>query len=418
MTPRVIKEADVLAAAGYSVRVVFAQNGTLEKREHDAALLVGRNWRWSAIPWGAQGAREAALRWWSALRMRAFQRVPRIAWRLGRFAEMGEGRMFPELAKAASRERADLFIGHYPTGLAAAGVAAAQWRAFLTFDAEDFHTGEGHHDAQEARIDFIQRRYLSRCAYATASSAGIAEALCAAYPTIDARAVHNVFSWSDRDELDDRTIDRQGDRLSLYWFSQTIGLDRGLQDAIRAAGLLGGARVQIHLRGNLSQEVRDQLFVLARECGVASDLFIHAQVPPGKLLSRAAEHDIGLALEQGQTLNRTICATNKLFLYMLAGLAIAATRVSGQERILSDTADVGILYTPGNYRELAQHLERWRTNPAALAMAKRAALDAARGRWNWEAEAETLVAQVDSLFELSTCRSSAVTNVSEELSAT
>src|SRR5206468_12402248 len=133
--------------------------------------------------------------------------------------------------------------------------------------------------------------------------------------------------------------------------------------------LLGGP-VQIHLRGSVGRSVRQALEALAQECGIGERLFFHAQVSPAELLSRTAEHDVGLALEQGQTLNRAICTTNKLFFYMLAGIAVVATDVPGHSSILNQSPGAAVAYTPGDYRALASHLERWRMNRAALDGAK------------------------------------------------
>src|SRR2546430_1091023 len=194
------------------------------------------------------------------------------------------------------------------------------------FDAEDFHTGESNSSEELARVDFIQSRYLPQCSFVTAASAGIADALSQRYSVAAPLAVYNTFPWDDRDTLDHCIKDRRGNALSLYWYSQTVGLDRGIQDAIRAAGLLQG-KIQLHVRGTIALSVRCELESVARESGVAGQIHFHPQVAPRDLLSRAAEHDVGLALEQGAVLNRRICTTNKLFLYLLAGVAAAGAKV-------------------------------------------------------------------------------------------
>src|SRR5205814_8098696 len=120
----------------------------------------------SAVRWAASGPE--FLRWgFTACRQRVFQSAPPTTWRIGLIAERGEGRVFPELARLAASQPADLYIGHYPDGLAAAAFAARQWGARLGYDAEDFHTGEGAAPEQIRRRDFIQRRYLPFCDHVT-----------------------------------------------------------------------------------------------------------------------------------------------------------------------------------------------------------------------------------------------------------
>jgi glycosyltransferase involved in cell wall biosynthesis len=305
--------------------------------------------------------------------------------------------MHPEVARKAAEQAADLYIGHYPPGLAAAAYAADQHGAMLGYDAEDFHVGQQpDNEPRIARIDYIERQHLEACAHVTAASAGIADAVADRYDIERPLVVDNVFPWAERDTLDGETKDRRGNALSLYWYSQTIGLNRGLQDAIRAAGLLDEP-VQLHIRGALRESVRDVLMTTAERSGMTNSVYFHPKVPPDELLSRAVEHDIGLALEQGHTPARTVCATNKLFFYPMAGLAVAATDVLGQRHLLKDRSAFSGMCEPGNAEALAQILRRW-TDPVALEEAKSEALDMARTRWNWETEKEKLVDAIDELF--------------------
>lgn len=396
-TPRVVREADALTAAGYRVRVVFSQGGLERIRQHDALLLQEKPWRWSAVEWARHPTQERGRYWRATIRYQLARRLPEILWPWSRLAERGEGRIYPELAHLAAEEPACLFIGHYPVGLAAAAFAASVWNGKLGYDAEDLHTGElpptpaGRR--QTRRVALIEGKYLPRCCHVTAASEGIAHELCQRYSVPLPLVIHNVFPLADRARLDGRCRDRRGPALSLYWFSQTSGLDRGLQDAIRAAGLVGGP-VQIHLRGSLSSAVRITLEALARECRVGDRLFFHPPVPPAELLSRTVEHDVGLALEPGYTTNNALTVSNKLFLYFTAALAVAATDVPGQRRILDSCPNTGFLYRPGDFQALAVQLERWRNDPRVLQESKSAALAAARTTWNWERESLKLVRNV------------------------
>jgi glycosyltransferase involved in cell wall biosynthesis len=224
----------------------------------------------------------------------------------------------------------------------------------------------------------------------TAASPGIADALADRYRIPRPTPIYNVFPWADRAGIDGDRKDRRGPALSLCWYSQSIGLDRGLQDAIRAAGLLRGD-FQLHFRGTLEPSVSRELLRVARECGVAERLHLHPQVPPGELLSRVVEHDVGLALEQPVSFNRLATVTNKVFLYLLAGLAVAATDTPGHRAVLNTCPEACLVYPPGDHAALAAGLQRWLDSPQLLQRARRAALEAARTRWNWETESRRLV---------------------------
>jgi glycosyltransferase involved in cell wall biosynthesis len=159
------------------------------------------------------------------------------------------------------------------------------------------------------------------------------------------------------------------------------------------------APVVLHVRGLLSPEIKTQLTLLAQNAGVKDRVVFHGLVSPGELLAAAAEHDVGLCLEIPTPLNRDICLTNKIFLYLLAGIAVIASRTRGQSELLAKCPDAGFLYDSGNIEQLALIIERLACEPELLARAKASALAAARDRWNWEQESQYLVASVDNLLK-------------------
>src|SRR5690606_3763044 len=120
-------------------------------------------------------------------------------------------------------------------------------------------------------------------------------------------------------------------------------------------------------------------------------VFVHPTVPNAELLSRIAEHDIGLALETDQIPSRDLTVTNKLFQYMQAGIAVIATSTPGQREIFASAPRIGALGANGNAGELASAIEHLVADPARLAAAKTASLEAAREMYCWERQAGTVV---------------------------
>jgi hypothetical protein len=400
-TPRVVREADALSAAGFDVRVVFTQGPLDAVRSFDDTLLGSRPWRWSALGWSNSRPRERWDYYRSGVRHRLADLMTRSGVAVPAVVDRAEGRVYPELATLAAAEPADLFIGHYPTGLAAAAVAAGRHRAMLGYDVEDLYADtfapSGGWRHQRDRILDIERRYVPQCTYISAVSEPVALAFVKRFRTAPPLVVHNCHPWAARARLDGQTIERRGPELSLFWFSQTVGLDRGLQDAIRAMRL-SNTPIQLHIRGWVSNAVRAELTSLAVALGVGAALHFHLACAPDELLSRAAEHDVGLALEPDDSLNKTLTVSNKLFLYLTAGLAVAATDLPGQRGILASCPGAGAFFRCGDSRALADLLIAWARQPEALAAAKTAALEAARTRWNAEAEGRTIAAAVAALL--------------------
>jgi hypothetical protein len=170
-------------------------------------------------------------------------------------------------------------------------------------------------------------------------------------------------------------------QLRLFWFSQTIGPGRGLEDVVKATGQLGRP-VRLGMLGQRT-EFGTELTQMAR---LMPKLQLEFQSPcsPDEIVERCQGWDVGLATENSSPLNRDLCLTNKILLYPLAGLAIAATNTTAQRRIAPEFGEGAYLYPPGDSAALATGLKRWADDPATLVRAKRASWEAAKRRWHWE----------------------------------
>ncbi len=394
--PRVVKEADALSGAGYDVCVVTSQ--TMDWMEaSDRRLAQGKAWTYSALRWDGGTTGSRWLRTYSGVRQMLCGSLRRLNPTGFGLVNRVVNRVFSEQRRAVMDQRADLYIAHNLAALPVAACAARARGVMYAFDAEDDHLGELSQTQQASwAADLIRRiesKYLPSCAYITAASDGIADELASRYSIPRPTPIYNVFPWSDRKKLDGRLLDRRGRRVSLYWYSQVIGLDRGLQDLLRAASRLKGD-FEIHLRGHCDPQVSNELLGLAHQGGVADRLYFHEPVHPDELLSRTAEHDIGLALEQPVNRNKLITCSNKLFFYLLAGLAVAATDTAGQRSVMPSCSGAGFLYPPGDFESLAAQLQPLIDSPGLLQKTKAAALISAKNRWNWESEGEKLMAPV------------------------
>ena len=272
----------------------------------------------------------------------------------------------------------------------------------VAFDSEDYHLGEfvpSERDTLAYRLTAnLESKYFPKCLYITTPSDGISDAIAGKYNVKRPVTIRNVFPLDDVAAIKSEPKDRQGKSLSLYWYSQIIGTNRGIQDAIKAASLLTEP-VQLHIRGDGADEVKRELSEISGEAGSKVQMFFHDVVHPNELLSRTAEHDVGLALERTDSQNRQLTVANKFYFYALAGLAIAATNTDGQSSEIDRHPAVGFTYTPGDYRKLSQHLQAYIDDPLLLARTKQESFDCARNEWNWEKESLKLVESVSSVLK-------------------
>jgi hypothetical protein len=180
---------------------------------------------------------------------------------------------------------ADLYIAHYVAALPAAAMAARLHGALLGFDAEDFHSGEGTGalgDVFRMRmIEIVERAALPACAHMTAAAPLIAKAYTARYGIASPATVLNVFPLSMAPAEPRPVRSREGAAgLRAYWFSQTIGLDRGLQSFIEAMARTT-TRVTLDIRGSNRWGHGDALLTLAASLGLADRVRFAADGFPG-----------------------------------------------------------------------------------------------------------------------------------------
>ena len=384
--PRMLKSADALAADGYDVRVIATRHQPWAT-ETDSDVAARRSWTAETIDYrrGAGGA----TYWRSGARYRAARataaafgpaRVPLAV------ASRAFGRVHSELVRAIAADPGDLIYGGTTGALAAIAEAAGRTRTPYGVDLEDFHSGEtSGADAPlvDALATRIERAVLPGAAFVTTGS----EAIAAAYKArdgVDAAVIHNTFPLPMRPP-DVSRVDP--DRLRVYWFSQTIGPGRGLEDAIVALGR-SGATAHLALRGLPQSGYLEALTALAAAQAPRVEVVHLAPAPPDAMIECARGYDVGLALEQMTPRNRQLCLTNKAFTYVLAGMAIAITDTPGQHALGIDLGHAAALVPAGDVDALAGAFARWADHPSALDCAKRTAWQAAARRWHWEHEAE------------------------------
>ena len=391
--PRAVKEADALTAAGYDVHVIGAHWADWAD-ETDRDLLASRPWSCELVRWRR---REAPASFWAGrIRHRAAQLAapwPGVG-RLALAAALTP--VTPALAARARRRPAALFIAHNLGALPAAAAAAARWRARLAFDAEDFHSGQfadADRSAAWRATVLAERAWIPLCDYVTAAAPGIADA----YRPLSRRPpvlIRNVFPLADR-PASRSTATRDG-RLRLYWFSQTIGADRGLEDVVGAMGLLGGDRIDLHLRGVWYGDYRHHLLDGARRAGVPADRVVsHPPAPPQDMVRHAAAFDIGLALETGRTRNSDVLQSNKAFAYLAAGTPLLTSDTAGHLELLAAAPGSGWSYPKGNQRALADLLAGLDADRAIVSHAADQAWSWTERRLNWDVEQVRFLQEVD-----------------------
>ena len=292
-------------------------------------------------------------------------------------------RASPELVSATAAERADLI---YSGGgaLLPAMLAARRLGVPYAVDLEDFHSGEQASTTAEGKLtnalaQAAERVVFHEAVFLTTASDAMADQYATKYgrkPLV----INNTFRLpASPPDL----TPTNGSPLRLYWFGQTIGPGRGLEDCVNAAGL-AGIMCELHLCGKAVPGYFSSLRQLTAQCAPKLTIIQHEPVASDDMVDTCRGMDVGLALEPGFSDNNALALSNKALTYILAGLAVILTDTPGQRALARDLGAGAWLYSPGDVARLAAGLKLWAEDPPLLLTARKAAWDAACRRWHWK----------------------------------
>ncbi|MGI4019965.1 MAG: hypothetical protein ACRYFA_00520 [Janthinobacterium lividum] len=383
LNPRLVKEADALAKAGFAVTVIY-QYWNDWGTEMDLQLLPSKKWK--AIRVGGSPTKNNFLYWLTKIRHKAAKLLVKQFGFKFKLPEKAAGRCTFLLLKEALQQQADLYIAHNLAALPAAVLAAQKNKAKCGFDAEDFHRNETSDDPNNSDVllkTFLEEKYFSKTNYLTASSLLITNLYQKIFPSKKINTILNIFPAVKEVYMPVLKVNKT---LKLVWFSQYIGLGRGLETVFEALSKVSATDFELHLIGFLSAEMKHYLAGNSFPADIRSKIIIHPPVHPDQLIQLISQFDIGLATENSSPLNRDICLTNKIFSYIQAGLATLASDTKAQSQLLLEHPGIGKMYDKNSITNLTETLNSFFTDPEMLLSCKKTAFELGQTVLNWETE--------------------------------
>jgi glycosyltransferase involved in cell wall biosynthesis len=392
--PRVVKEADVLAAAGHEVTVLSSlvipglagrEDGFNHRGWRNVRLLDLTDQRLrSKLEWNwRRGVHKIGRFLASRYGLQTAHSLGYFPWQIVRWC-----RAFP----------ADLFICHVNQATWAGSRLLSEGRR-VAFDFEDWYSRDlPERDRRLQSLELLEgaeKDALGKGAFCVTTSQVLSAAL-ASYADTPRRpaVVYNSFPWAERFFPDTGTPDRKDRSIpSLYWFSQVTSAGRGLEELFKALYFVR-LPLEIHLRGNVPPGYEEAIRALAPgHC--QHRIFFHPQVPHHEMLARIAEHDIGFAGEIPFCESRNLTITNKILHYLLGGIAVVASDTEGQREVAAGNPEGILLYSSRDPESLASAINTLLENGDRLRAAGAANLELARTRFCWEISAGVLRDQVE-----------------------
>ena len=388
--PRLVKEADALSAAGYKVTVIYQYRSDWAAKL-DGKILENRTWASICIGGSPNSSRFTYLK--SKLLHKLAKLLVKWFGLKSKISELALGRCVLLLVRKAKHIPADFYLAHNLGALPAAVLAAKENNSKCGFDAEDFHRNETSDDKLNPGVllnTYIEDKYIKQLDYFTTASPLISVAYQELYSFLNPTTLLNVFP-KQAINLQKAT---KNSKLTLFWFSQTIGCKRGLEEVIEAMATLKIYPIELHLLGEIDDTTKKHFSAISDKNGLNSDcIFYYPPIPADEIFSFASQFDIGLATEISTPKNRNICLTNKIFTYIQSGLAVLASATSAQQMLMDAYPGMGLVYTSN---QLSDRLYEYIQTTSLLESHQQAAGKYALDTLNWETEKEKLLLLVQS----------------------
>ncbi len=384
--PRIVKEADALQAAGYEVTLLYNYY-IAWANEADKKLLKKVSWSYQLLGGSPNGNK--ILFNYTRLRFKLANLFNRYLGNKCLIAERAQARAYDELLKAARNVKADWYIGHNLGALSIAVNAAKHNNAKAGFDFEDYHRGENDYITKEelSRIIYLENKYVPALDYISASSPMIADKIAVNFPEKKGKIITllNCFPLAQQPVF--REKDEHDKTLQLFWFSQTIGLNRGLEILIEAMLQMKDKNIHLTLAGRCNEGFKEYINKIALE--IKDQIHFAGIINPEELPAFAAKFDVGMALELPEPENRNICLTNKVFTYLLAGNAIILSETAMQLQF-NQSYQVGESFIVGNKEGLIIAIQNL-MNIKLLEKQREFNYELAKNNLNWEKQSRKFI---------------------------
>lgn len=240
-------------------------------------------------------------------------------------------------------------------------------------------------------LTFLERRWARRVDRLLTVNQSYARLLARQFGIEPPAVVMNLpYRWSGRRR--DPNLIREALALpsttAIVLYQGGLMTDRGIEQAMDAILQLPDAVLCLLGFGPM----RDELIDRTATAPYAGRVYVLDPVPPEALLEWTASADVSVMAIQPTSTNHAYTTPQKLFESIAVGVPVVASNLPGMAEIV-EAVDAGALCDP--------------TDPTSIAMAIRQVLDvtpevrrarhdrilaAARERYNWEAEAPTLLA--------------------------
>ncbi len=387
--PRLLKEAELLDQQGYELHIVYLNSVPVIEELDRAIVQKNTHWNFYPIYWYGENS-NFIQKWISKIKYQFFNLLKLNSDLIQSTSDV--------LINTTINIKADVYIAHHPSVLVAVAKAAEKYNAKYVYDVEDAFSFMNTKNIQypDNKVYYVETKYIHQASLLSFASPLYKNLYIQTFQLknkmIDLLNVFNlnefeVLQYKDRKDLK---------KISFYWHSQTIGLNRGLQDVISTLSTFDHNKWELHIRGHHTLDVKNELLNSLVDKDAVESIFFHQAISSTELPLHTKEHDIGLALEAKISINRDLCISNKLLEYIASGLVIIATNTQGHSFIMEKLNAKDFTYS--NKDGLKKILASIFDSSFDLKKYKNDSMQLAKRELNWELQSKTWLKEIKDLL--------------------
>ncbi len=289
------------------------------------------------------------------------------------------------MAITAAQQRPDVYHAHDLDTLLAGWLASRWTGGFLVYDFHELFTEQYQQGVKTGLwhtfYSWLERLLIGRTHLKLTVCDSLGEWVSARYGVTGVVTVKNVPrlpNWN--------IVPRATTATPVILYHGAYVRNRGLEEFISCVPYLQEGRIVLRGRGPLESKLR----MLVHEMRVQDRVLFAPPVPMVELVQAASEADLGVAPFLPLCLNTRYCLPNKLFEYMMAGLAVVATDVPEMRKIVLDH-DVGLIFPSNDPKAMAAVCNELLGNKSRLLQMKKNSARVATQIYNWEHEERRLL---------------------------
>jgi len=312
--------------------------------------------------------------------------------------------------KLAALSGADIYHAHDLNVLGIAFHASKSYGGSIVYDSHEFYVERNRAKKLHSLGKFLLTQYekflVRKADLVITVSESIAKEFEKRYQIPKPKVILNAPNLLNRNCLDSDLRDQCSIRKllnissdqKLVLYCGSITFNRGLEKVIESLHYFPEGHLV--MMGYGKEAYLQKLSHVAEQTNVRDRVTFLEAVPSEQVTTYASSADVGIAPIENVCLSYYYCSPNKIFEYVNAGIPVVASNFPEMRKVV-DKYNIGAVFNPEDPLDIANTLRFIFSDLTSYEAMKRNT-EAAAAEYNWEREADKLLALYDELFEPTT----------------